>query len=195
MAVAHPLRSEIIRLATWNVNSIRSRLPHVLTWLQKTIPDILLLQEIKCPTSLFPKQEFVELGYHHHLIVGQKSYNGVALLSKWPIQDTLISLPGDEQDHQARYLEGMIEGVTVSSLYLPNGNPVSSDKYVYKLRWMERLACHVEGLLEHERRFVLGGDFNVIPAPEDVYDPVAWKNNALFCQKHVWLFVDYSFLV
>ena len=186
MGVAAPFRSELMRLATWNVNSIRIRLSHVLAWLQKTIPDIVLLQEIKCPTALFPKKEFIELGYQHHLIVGQKSYNGVALLSKWQIQDiqdSLIRLPGDEQDNQARYLEVIIEGMTISSLYLPNGNPVDSEKYLYKLKWMERLACHVEYLLEQEQPFVLGGDFNIIPAPEDVYDPVAWKDDALFCQE------------
>ncbi len=166
-------------IATWNVNSVRARIENVRGWLRNRAPDVLLLQEIKCETDAFPRLEFEALGYQCH-IAGQKSYNGVALLSRLPATDLLDRLPGDESDAQARFIEAEIGGLRIASLYAPNGNPLGSDKYEAKLAWMQRLKAHVQALLREERPFILGGDFNVIPAPEDVYEPKAWEGDALF---------------
>lgn len=168
-----------MKIATWNVNSVKARLPNVLAWLERASPDVVLFQEIKCETASFPRREFEALGYSC-AVVGQKSYNGVALLSKQPAEDVLDHLPGDAEDTQGRYVEATVAGVRIASLYLPNGNPVGTEKYPYKLRWMERLRRHAAELLKTEQPFVLGGDYNVIPAPEDVYDPQAWETDALF---------------
>jgi exodeoxyribonuclease-3 len=151
----------------------------VTTWLDKAVPDIALLQEIKCEAEAFPRRELEALGYSV-IIVGQRAYNGVALLSKRPLEAPLTRLPGESEDTQARYVEATVDGLGIASIYLPNGNPVASDKYPYKLRWIERLRAHAATLLAAERPFVLGGDFNVIPAPEDVYDPAAWSEDALY---------------
>ncbi|NNG05514.1 MAG: exodeoxyribonuclease III [Inquilinus sp.] len=169
----------MLRIATWNVNSIKARLPNVLDWLRTAAPDVALLQEIKCEAAGFPQLEIEDLGYNV-AVVGQKSYNGVALLSKRPMTVTAEALPGDPADEQARYIEAEIDDLRVGGLYLPNGNPVDSPKYPYKLAWMARLRDHVAALLESEQPFLLGGDFNVIPAPEDCYDPAAWADDALF---------------
>ncbi len=166
-----------MKIATWNVNSIRARLPIAVDWVGSARPDILLLQEIK--TLDFPEMEFTALGYRI-AYVGQKSYNGVAILSLHPIRDVITALPGDPADDHSRYIEATIEGVRVASIYLPNGNPVASDKFPYKLAWMDRLHAHMQALLETERPVVLGGDYNVIPEPEDCYDPRAWEGDALF---------------
>lgn len=168
-----------LSIATWNVNSIKARLANVLDWLKTAGPDIVLLQELKCEESAFPRLEIEALGYRT-AVVGQKSYNGVALLAKAEIEDVSTALPGDADDHQARYVEATVAGVRVASIYLPNGNPVETDKYRYKLAWMDRLARHAERLLDTEMPVVLGGDYNVIPAPEDCYSPAAWAQDALF---------------
>lgn len=168
-----------MKIATWNVNSVKARLPNVLSWLTAVAPDVVLLQEIKCETASFPALEFEQLGYRVHA-VGQKSYNGVAILSRLPVEDLIERLPGEPEDPQARYVEGTVGGLRIASLYLPNGNPVGSEKYPYKLRWMERLKDHAQELLAREVPFVLGGDYNVIPAAEDVYDPEGWSEDALF---------------
>ncbi|MBI1206517.1 MAG: exodeoxyribonuclease III [Azospirillum sp.] len=168
-----------MRIATWNVNSVKARLPNVCSWLEQAAPDVVLFQEIKCETAAFPGSVFEALGYRAAAL-GQKSYNGVAILSKRPIEDLREGLPGDSDDVQARYLEATIDGVRIASLYLPNGNPVGTEKYPYKLRWMARLRDHAAGLLATEQPFVLGGDYNIIPAAEDVYDPAAWATDALF---------------
>jgi exodeoxyribonuclease-3 len=171
------------RIASWNVNSVRARLPLVLEWLQTAQPDIALLQEIKTREETFPALEIEELGYNIAL-VGQKTFNGVAILSKYPIEVEQAALPGDETDDQARYIEAVIgtgtEALRVASLYLPNGNPVESEKFPYKLAWMERLHRHISELLKTEDAFVLGGDFNVIPEDIDVYAPESWRGDALF---------------
>ena len=174
----------MIKIATWNVNSVRARLPNVLAWTRAAQPDILLLQEIKCEESAFPALEFEELGYNL-AVVGQKTYNGVAILSKSAIEVDRRALPGEPDDTQARYVEGFTQGVRVASIYLPNGNPIAdagqrSDKFSYKLAWLERLYRHVRDLLASEDATVLGGDFNVIPEPEDVHDPEAWEKDALY---------------
>jgi len=168
----------MVKLATWNVNSVKARLPHLLRWLKEASPDIVLLQEIKTEEHGFPSLEIGDLGYNT-AVVGQKSYNGVAILAKRPIEVEQRALPGDPADSQARYLEAIVGDVRVASIYLPNGNPVESDKFPYKLAWMERLRRHTAMLLKLDEAFVLGGDFNVAPADADVYDPVAWRDDAL----------------
>ncbi|MBK3731535.1 exodeoxyribonuclease III [Azospirillum brasilense] len=168
-----------MKIATWNVNSAKARLPLITDWLRAESPDVALLQEIKCETAAFPRAAFEELGYHV-TPVGQKSYNGVAFLSKAPHEDVLTRLPGEPEDEQARYVEATVAGVRIASLYLPNGNPLGTEKFAYKLRWMDRLHVHARGLLAQEIPFVLGGDYNIIPEPRDVFDPVAFAGDALF---------------
>ncbi|HUC63149.1 MAG TPA: exodeoxyribonuclease III [Alphaproteobacteria bacterium] len=168
-----------MKLATWNVNSVKARLPLLLRWLKEAEPDIVLLQEIKVVSDGFPELEIGELGYNV-AVNGQKTYNGVAILAKRPIEVERRELPGDKADSQARYLEALVDGLRVASIYLPNGNPVESEKYPYKLAWMRRLEQHARALLALEEPFVLGGDYNIIPEEADVYDPAAWKDDALF---------------
>ena len=168
-----------MKIATWNVNSVRARLPNVLAWLEQVKPDVLLMQEIKCETSAFPVMEFTAAGYQVHAL-GQKSYNGVAIASLHPIEDVREGLPDAGGDEQARYLEAKIKGMRVASLYLPNGNPVGTEKYSYKLDWMARLKRHAATLLREEKCVVLGGDYNIIPAELDVYDPKDWEQDALY---------------
>ena len=167
-------------IATWNVNSIKARLPNFLAWLEDFQPDVALLQEVKSLEENFPRLEIEALGYHT-AVVGQKSYNGVAILSKAPLEGLLTRLPGDETDEQARYLEATTFGLRVATIYLPNGNPVDSEKFPYKLAWMDRLYAHARELLESEAPVVLGGDYNVCPTDEDVYDPIRFAEDAL-CQ-------------
>lgn len=172
-------------LATWNVNSIKVRDPGVRAWAERVAPDLLLLQEIKCQTANFPRDGFEALGYRHAAVLGQKTYNGVALLSKHRLDAVEEGLPGDDEDEQARFVAATVQSgagvaVRVICIYAPNGNPVDTPKYAYKLRWFERLLGHVETLLRAETPFVIGGDFNVIPAAEDVYDPAGWLEDALF---------------
>ena len=170
----------MVKIATWNVNSVNARLPNVLDWLRAAKPDIVLLQEIKCQDVAFPAEAVGDLGYNV-ATHGQKSYNGVAVLSLRPIEDVVRGLPGDPDDDQARYLEATVAGLRVASIYLPNGNPVGTDKFTYKLAWMQRLRAHAKSLLEREdETVVLGGDYNVIPEPIDCHDPKAWQDDALF---------------
>lgn len=168
-----------MKIATWNVNSAKARLPLITDWLRTASPDVVLFQEIKCETAAFPTAAFEELGYHVNA-VGQKAYNGVALLSKAPAEDVLTRLPGEPEDEQARYVEATVSGVRIASLYLPNGNPVPGEKFAYKLRWMDRLYDHARGLLAQEIPVVLGGDYNIIPEPRDVFSPQAFAGDALF---------------
>jgi exodeoxyribonuclease-3 len=168
----------MVKIATWNVNSVNARLPNLLDWLQGAAPDVVLLQELKCVEENFPRLEIEAQGYHC-AAVGQKSYNGVAILSKQPIEDLAGRLPGEPEDEQARYLEGTTFGLRVAALYLPNGNPVGSEKFPYKLRWMARLEARVRTLLEREQPLLLGGDYNVCPSDDDVYDPEGFRNDAL----------------
>jgi exodeoxyribonuclease-3 len=167
-----------IRLATWNVNSIKQRAGHLVDWARQTAPDVILLQELKCAEDAFPRMEVEAAGYNA-VVVGQKSYNGVAILSRHEITDVRTALPGDESDEQARYVEATTAGVRVASIYLPNGNPVDTPKYSYKLDWMDRLRAHARELLKQERPTVLGGDYNCAPGDEDVYDPEGFADDAL----------------
>jgi len=173
-----------MKIATFNVNSINARLPRVLEWFDAAKPDVAVLQEIKCVDEKFPALEFETLGYNV-AVHGQKTYNGVALLSKHPIDDVMKGLPGDPDDEQARYIEALVmpndaEPIRVGGLYLPNGNPSPGPKYDYKLAWMKRLKAHAQALLKNEEAFVLAGDYNVIPQAEDCYDPKAWEDDALY---------------
>ena len=172
-----------LSVASWNVNSIKARLPNVIAWLKGAEPDVVCLQEIKCQDEGFPREDIEALGYNVET-VGQKSYNGVAVLSKRPIDEVaLIALPGEEDDDQARYIEAVIgagDGVVrVASLYLPNGNPAPGAKFDYKLAWMKRLRARAAELLAYEEPVVLAGDYNVIPRDSDVHDPAAWQGDAL----------------
>lgn len=167
-----------MRIVTWNVNSIKARLPVVLHWLKREMPDVLLMQELKTVDENFPALEFEELGYHV-ATHGQKTYNGVAILSRTAMTDIHRGLPGDPDDDQARYIEAAISGIRIASIYLPNGNPAPGEKFDYKLKWMKRLLTHAKKLLAEEAPFVLGGDFNVCPTDEDVYDPKGFADDAL----------------
>lgn len=166
-------------LATWNLNSIKMRLPLLLAWLEQHQPDVMALQELKCESDHFPLLELQGLGYHA-LVQGQKSYNGVALLARHPLQPRLTCLPGDASDSQARYVEAEINGWIVASLYLPNGNPVATEKFPYKLAWMQRLYHHALALLQQTKPVVLAGDFNVILENRDAATPENWQGDALF---------------
>jgi exodeoxyribonuclease-3 len=168
----------MVTIATWNVNSIKARLPNALAWLEGFRPDVVLLQEVKTVAEGFPYLEIEALGYNI-AVVGQKSYNGVAILSKSPLEDLVERLAGDEEDEQARYLEATTFGLRVASIYLPNGNPISTEKFPYKLAWMARLKARAQELLALEEPIVLGGDYNVIQNDDDVYDPLAFAGDAL----------------
>ena len=172
-----------MRIATFNVNSVNARLPNLLEWLAEATPDVVCIQEIKCEEPKFPREALEDAGYNC-FISGQKSYNGVAILTRLPAEVALSRLPGDDEDLQARYLEVEVAtptgAVRVANLYCPNGNPLGTEKYDYKLRWMARLQRHVADLLQLEEPLVLAGDWNIIPRPGDCYDPAAWMGDALF---------------
>jgi exodeoxyribonuclease-3 len=172
-----------MRIATWNVNSVRQRIEHLVTWLKECSPDVVCLQEIKCTDDAFPRLEIEALGYNV-VTHGPKTFNGVALLSKLPFDETTSGLAGDDEDAHARFIEGVVSlkhgVIRVACLYLPNGNPVNTDKYPYKLKWMSRLREYARERLLTEEPLVLAGDFNVIPAAADVSNPEAWVTDALF---------------
>jgi exodeoxyribonuclease III len=173
-----------MKIATWNVNSVRRRTGLLLDWLKSAKPDIVVLQEIKAQESQFPRLEVEAAGYKVE-IVGQKGFNGVAFLSQHPFEVTARCLPDPAEDEPARYVEGRVQTpkgpLTVGGLYLPNGNPIGTDKFTYKIAWMERLHRRAKTLLASEEMFVLGGDYNVCPTDMDVFSPAAFANDAL-CQ-------------
>lgn len=167
-----------MKIATWNVNSLKVRLPHVMEWAAGQQPDVLVLQEIKQPTDAFPGDELAEAGYRS-IASGQKTYNGVAVLARDEPVDPLTDFPGFE-DPQRRILASTISGIRVVNLYVPNGSEVGSEKYEYKLRWLDALRGYLESeIVAHERLVVLG-DFNIAPKDEDVYDPEKW-GDAILC--------------
>jgi exodeoxyribonuclease-3 len=171
-----------MRIATWNVNSVRQRLDSLQAWLKERQPDIVCLQEIKCTDDAFPREPLEALGYNI-ATHGQKTWNGVALLSKLPFDEVAPGLIGDEADVQARFLEALVStkngALRVVSLYLPNGNG-GDDKYAYKLNWMDRLIRFSDERMKLEEPMLLAGDYNVIPTPQDARRPQAWVNDALF---------------
>ncbi|TCD12341.1 exodeoxyribonuclease III [Oricola cellulosilytica] len=172
-----------MKIATWNINGVKARLDTVLSWLEQSQPDITCFQEIKSVDENFPREAFEAAGYHLETH-GQKGFNGVAILSKFPFDEVNCGLPGDDDDEQSRFIEGVFStdrGVLrIVSLYLPNGNPVDSPKFPYKLSWLERLHAWAEARLELEEPLVLAGDYNVIPMPKDCHDPAVWEGDALF---------------
>ncbi|KUF11901.1 exodeoxyribonuclease III [Pseudoponticoccus marisrubri] len=172
-----------MKIATFNINGIKARLPAVTQWLDEAQPDVVLCQEIKSVDEAFPREPFEERGYNVETH-GQKGFNGVAILSKRPLEDVCRGLPGDDSDEQARWIEATVMGdsqaVRLCGLYLPNGNPAPGPKYDYKLAWMERLEARARALLEEEMPAVMAGDYNVIPQAEDAERPEAWAEDALF---------------
>ena len=167
-----------MRIASWNVNSIKARLNIVTGWLTSDPCDVLLIQETKSQDVNFPIDAFQGMGWHV-AFHGQKSYNGVAIASRFPIEDVVMGLDGDAEDEQARYMEATINGFRVATIYLPNGNPAPGPKFDYKLSWMTRLEVRAQALLDDEKPVILGGDFNVIPDDIDCYDPAGWAGDAL----------------
>ena len=163
-----------MRIATWNVNSIKQRVDNVVAWLKERDPDVVCLQETKCVDEAFPREPFEALGYNV-AVHGQKTFNGVAILSKLRFDEVTPRLPGDDEDDHARFLEVAVtagkRAVRIASIYLPNGNPPDTDKYPYKLRWMDRLLHYAHERMRLEEPLVLAGDYNVIPAPADVLQP------------------------
>jgi exodeoxyribonuclease III len=172
-----------MRIATWDVNSIKQRIDSALAWLKERQPDIVCLQETKCVDDAFPRLEFESAGYNV-AVHGQKTFNGVAVLSKFPFDEVSNGLPGDDSDDHARFIEAMVStaqgALRVASIYLPNGNPPDTEKYPYKLGWMKRLAAYASERLALEEPLIMAGDYNVIPAAADARNPQAWTGDALF---------------
>ena len=171
-----------MKIASFNINGVKARIEALTAWLQDAQPDLVALQEIKTVDEGFPVQLIEDLGYHVE-VHGQKGFNGVALLSRLPLEDVMRGLPGDADDEQARYIEATVIGdraVRVAGLYLPNGNPAPGPKYDYKLAWMERLRLRAAQLLASEMPVVMLGDYNIIPQPRDAANPGQWLEDALF---------------
>ncbi|MCB1374761.1 MAG: exodeoxyribonuclease III [Rhodobacteraceae bacterium] len=172
-----------MKIASFNINGIKARLPALLDWLAEARPDVAVLQEIKSLDEAFPRSEIEDAGYNI-ATHGQKGFNGVAILSRLPLEDVARGLPGDDSDDQARWIEATVVGehaaLRICGLYLPNGNPAPGPKYDYKLAWMERLQHRAAALLQAEDAAVILGDFNVIPQAEDCRDPRDWEADALF---------------
>jgi exodeoxyribonuclease III len=169
-----------MRIATYNVNGINGRLPVLLRWLNETKPDVVCLQELKAPQEKFPEESIINAGYQA-IWHGQKSWNGVAILSRHDKPEEIGRvLPGDPEDEHSRYIEAMVNGIHVGCLYLPNGNPAPGPKFDYKLKWFERLTKHAAQLIKSGDPVVLCGDYNVMPTEKDVYKPERWVDDALF---------------
>ena len=169
-----------MKIATYNVNGVNGRLAVLVKWLSESKPDVVCLQELKAPTEKFPEQAIKDLGYQA-IWHGQKSWNGVAILSKGlPIKEVRRALPGDPEDIHSRYIEAEVANMIVGCLYLPNGNPYPGPKFDYKLGWFKRLTAHAKSLLAKDIPVVLTGDYNVMPTEKDVYKPERWVNDALF---------------
>ncbi len=175
-----------MRIATWNINSIKQRIENLCAWLAERSPDVVCLQETKCLDEAFPREPLEALGYNV-VVHGQKAFNGVAILSKMRIDEATSRLPGDDSDDHARFLEAVVTAgpriLRVVSLYLPNGNPPESDKFSYKIKWMDRLFAYSSERLQLEEPLILAGDFNVIPAERDARHPAKWVGDALFAPR------------
>ncbi|WP_424932022.1 exodeoxyribonuclease III [Amaricoccus macauensis] len=172
-----------MKIASFNINGVKARLPALLDWLGEAQPDVVVLQEIKSTDETFPRSQVEDAGYSVETH-GQKSFNGVAILSKHPLEDVSRGLPGDEEDEQARWIEATVVGeanaIRICGLYLPNGNPAPGPKYDYKLAWMERLHARASELIAGEECALMAGDYNVIPQGIDCHDPKVWAEDALF---------------
>lgn len=171
-----------MKIATYNVAGIKARMEALTDWLTETQPDVVVLQEVKSVDEAFPRAHFEALGYNIETH-GQKGFNGVAIFSKFPLEDVRRGLPGDDSDEQARWIEATVVGKTalrICGMYLPNGNPAPGPKYDYKLAWMERLRLRAEELLKGEEPVLMGGDYNIIPQAEDAASPHKWREDALF---------------
>ncbi|MEQ1672676.1 MAG: exodeoxyribonuclease III [Hyphomicrobium sp.] len=172
-----------MKITTWNINGVKARLETAVAYLKQEAPDVVCLQEIKSVDEGFPREALQDLGYNVETH-GQKGFNGVAILSKHPLEDVTRGLPGDDSDPQSRWIEALVpfdkQMIRVASLYLPNGNPIGTEKFAYKLAWMERLKRHARALLNDETPLVMAGDYNVIPEPQDAKRPDAWVHDALF---------------
>jgi exodeoxyribonuclease-3 len=169
-----------MKIATYNVNGVNGRLVVLLRWLKEAKPDIVCLQELKAPQEKFPEQAILDAGYHA-IWHGQKSWNGVAILSRESVPKEICRvLPGDPEDLHSRYIEAVVNGIQIGCLYLPNGNPAPGPKFDYKLRWFERLTIHAKELITSKKPVLLVGDFNVMPTDLDVYKPERWVDDALF---------------
>lgn len=171
-----------MKIASFNINGVKARLPALIAWLEEEKPDVVMLQEIKSIDQNFPREPLEDLGYQVETH-GQKSFNGVAILSRLPLEDVSRGLPGDDSDEQARWIEATVIGdvaLRICGLYLPNGNPVPGDKYDYKLAWMKRLKARAQELIESEEIALMAGDYNIIPQAEDAANPGGWTEDALF---------------
>jgi len=172
-----------MKVATWNINGVKARIEAALTYLRQECPDVICLQEIKSVDENFPAGAFEDLGYNV-AVHGQKGFNGVAILSKLPFDDVTRRLPGNHDDEQARYIEAVVSvpsgAIKVVSIYAPNGNPLGTEKFSYKLAWLKRLEQHARAMLAEEMAFVIAGDYNIIPEPADAKRPSAWTEDALF---------------
>ena len=166
-----------MRIASWNVNSLKVRLPHLEQWCRDAAPDVLALQETKTADDKFPRTELEALGYHV-AYSGQKTYNGVAILAKQPLEDVVAGIPGFE-DPQRRVLAATVAGVRIVDLYVVNGQAVGSDKYAWKLQWLAAVADYLQDTLRHHDNVVVLGDFNIAPDDRDVHDPDAWRDQIL----------------
>lgn len=174
------MKKKTMKIATYNVNGVNGRLPVLLKWLEEEQPDVACLQELKAPQEKFPLEAIQNLGYNA-IWHGQKSWNGVAILAKgMEITEVCRALPGDPEDEHSRYIEAIVNDIVIGCLYLPNGNPVDSPKFDYKLKWFDRLTKHAKELLKKDVPVILCGDYNVMPTEKDVYKPERWVNDALF---------------
>jgi exodeoxyribonuclease-3 len=167
-----------MKIATYNINNVNRRLPNLLAWLKRARPDIVCLQELKAADEAFPEAELRKAGYHA-VWRGQKTWNGVAILSRTAPVRTRNALPGDPTDTQSRYIEAAVNGLLIGCLYLPNGNPQPGPKFDYKLAWFRRLQKHAKALLKDGAPVVLAGDYNAVPTDFDIYPTTSWKNDAL----------------
>lgn len=167
-----------MKIATWNVNSITVRLPQVLEWIDHNRPDVCCLQETKCVDEKFPADAFKNLGYQVE-VFGQRTYNGVAIVSLSPVNDVRRGLPGDETDTHCRLIAGTVDSIRIVDVYIPNGSEVGSDKYVFKLAWLARLHNFLDRHCDPKQPLVLCGDFNVAPEDRDIHDPVLWDGKIM----------------
>jgi exodeoxyribonuclease-3 len=183
-----------MKITTWNINGVKARLEGALAYLREASPDVICFQEIKSVDENFPRLEFEDAGYNV-VTHGQKGFNGVAILSKTPLEDVTPRLPGDDADEHARYIEATVStpsgAIRVASIYLPNGNPIGTDKFLYKQAWMRRLFVRMQALRDEEMPVVLAGDYNIIPEPHDAKRPAAWVNDALFQPESRGFYRDY----